>query len=499
MEVRIVKRLVVLAALVAVSMLFALPVAAKDPACATIQSGDIVYPAGHYWAGQPVGKGADDYGFNYTAHRFSGYFVNADFGFWGLPPYEGDCDAYVAANPMAEAMLGPCADPNAYWVLKDLQLDIKWNDDYRSDTDCDGNGWFDRHYGYATYVGSGAWYTNHVSGTYFGEPAKSFSKVVAVPDDAVLAGSMWYTADGREIGYDARRMRHRHGTYVGSGAWRRLLFQGHARPRSLVALIRLSLAPRRPGRRGVLAGEAVMGRHIEVVVHRGLNQRAPENTYASAQRCVDLGLDYVEVDVRTSRDGVLHILHDPTVDRTTDGSGALAGLTADDLARLDAGSWFAPQFAGQRIPRLDEFLRWAKGRIKVYLDVKQAHPAQLLDLLYATDMASHCFLFCEQSDLGETFRALDSEIAIKANVSEPSDLFEARERLGAQIIEIGGRDLSDELVAACQACGHRVMVYTQADDAALFRRIMASGAEMVNLDHAETWLRVLAERERTHD
>jgi glycerophosphoryl diester phosphodiesterase len=236
-----------------------------------------------------------------------------------------------------------------------------------------------------------------------------------------------------------------------------------------------------------------MPRHIEVVVHRGLNQRAPENTLAGARLCAELGLDYVEVDVRTSRDGVFHILHDPTVNRTSDGSGPLAGMSAAEIARLDAGSWFGPAFAGERIPRLDEFLRWAQGRIKVYLDIKQAHPAHLLDLLCATDMARDCFLFCEQPDLAETLRALDSEITLMATVRDASDLIEARERLQAQIAEIEGRDLSDELVTECHARGHRVMVYTQADDPALFRRIMASGADLVNLDQAETWLRVAQE------
>ncbi len=233
-----------------------------------------------------------------------------------------------------------------------------------------------------------------------------------------------------------------------------------------------------------------MAGRIEVVAHRGLNRRAPENTLAAAEACVALGLDYVEVDVRTSRDGVLHILHDPTVDRTTNGHGALAGLTAAGLARLDAGAWFGPAYRGQRIPRLDDLLRWARGRIKVYLDVKQAHPAHLLDLLYATGMAGDCFLYCEQPDLAETLRALDGDITLMATVRDESDLIEARERLGAQIVELDARHMTPELVAACRARGHRVMAYTQADDAALFRRIIACGAELVNLDHPETWLQV---------
>lgn len=214
-EVRTVKRLITLATLIAVFLLLALPVAADDPTCATIQSDNIVYPAGHYLAGQPVGMGTDAYGFNYTAQRFSGWFVNAQLGFGvqdcnadtgecttvipGLPPYDGDCEGYVAQVPEA-AMYGACDDPDSFWVLQGLQLDIKWNDTYRSRTDCNGNGWFDRHFGSETYMGSGAWYTNHASG-YLGDTFyRTITKYVAVPNDAVLTDGMWHTSDGEEIG-----------------------------------------------------------------------------------------------------------------------------------------------------------------------------------------------------------------------------------------------------------------------------------------------------------
>jgi hypothetical protein len=187
------KRLVTLATLIVVFLLLALPVAADEPTCATIQSGNIVYPEGHYLAGQPVSNGYDAYGFNYTAQRFSGWWVNAFLGFDGLPPYDGDVEGYLAAHPTAAE--------KEYWWAVGLRLDIKWIDAYRSRTDCDGNGWFDRHYGYETYMGSGAWYTNHVNGTMMGMEWRSFSKVAAVPADAILEGGIWYTAGGQEIGY----------------------------------------------------------------------------------------------------------------------------------------------------------------------------------------------------------------------------------------------------------------------------------------------------------
>ena len=87
---------------------------------------------------------------------------------------------------------------------------------------------------------------------------------------------------------------------------------------------------------------------IEIVVHRGANALAPENTWPSAEAALQYGATWIEVDVRTSKDGVLFNLHDETLDRTTNGKGQLSDMLSVDVRKLDAGSWFAPQFAGLR-------------------------------------------------------------------------------------------------------------------------------------------------------
>ena len=89
-----------------------------------------------------------------------------------------------------------------------------------------------------------------------------------------------------------------------------------------------------------------------VVAHRGYSSVAPENTLAAVASGWRSGADWVEIDVATSADGEPYVLHDNTVDRTTDGTGALPALTAPYLDELDAGSWFSPAFAGQVLPRM---------------------------------------------------------------------------------------------------------------------------------------------------
>ena len=104
--------------------------------------------------------------------------------------------------------------------------------------------------------------------------------------------------------------------------------------------------------------------------HRGASARAPENTLAAFREAVRLGADAVECDVHLSRDGVPVILHDDTVDRTTDGRGAVARLTLAEIRRLDAGAWFASRFRGERVPTLEETLDFARGRCGLNLEIK---------------------------------------------------------------------------------------------------------------------------------
>lgn len=95
--------------------------------------------------------------------------------------------------------------------------------------------------------------------------------------------------------------------------------------------------------------------------HRGANAVAPENTFAGFEAARMAGVDYVETDVRAAADGTLVLIHDDDLGRTTDGSGAVADRRPDELAGLDAGGWFGPRFAGERIPTLGRFLAWIEG------------------------------------------------------------------------------------------------------------------------------------------
>lgn len=110
-----------------------------------------------------------------------------------------------------------------------------------------------------------------------------------------------------------------------------------------------------------------------VVPHRGLLRHAPENTLANFRACLELRLGF-EFDVERTKDGHLVCIHDTTVDRTTNGKGKVAELTLDEIRRLDAGSWFDPAFAGEKVTTVDEVLalvaEYRQHNVLIAVDMK---------------------------------------------------------------------------------------------------------------------------------
>lgn len=121
----------------------------------------------------------------------------------------------------------------------------------------------------------------------------------------------------------------------------------------------------------VMGGLRAPGEPAFIAGHRGDRASAPENTMAAFESAFASSLEFVELDVQLTRDGHPVIIHDPTVDRTTNGTGAVADLTLEELRKLDAGAWYDPAFAGAQVPTLAEFLdAFAGTRKKALIEFK---------------------------------------------------------------------------------------------------------------------------------
>jgi glycerophosphoryl diester phosphodiesterase len=141
-----------------------------------------------------------------------------------------------------------------------------------------------------------------------------------------------------------------------------------------------------------------------IVAHRGLLRHAPEDTLANFRACLELRLGF-EFDVQRTKDGALVCIHDNTVDRTTNGSGEVAKMMLAEIRRLDAGSWFGPKFAGEKVPTVEE--------VFALLGQHREH-----DVLVAVDLKAENV---EQDvvRLAEKYDVLDRLLFIGRTISEP--------------------------------------------------------------------------------
>ncbi|HAH05350.1 MAG TPA: hydrolase [Elusimicrobia bacterium] len=209
--------------------------------------------------------------------------------------------------------------------------------------------------------------------------------------------------------------------------------------------------------------EKPLSRRVGVVGHRGDNCCAPENTLAAIRQAFDKGAEYVEVDVRRTANGDLVLLHDETVDRTTDGRGRVADLTLWELKALDAGSWHSPKFAGEKIPTLAEALLAAKGRGKLILDVKALDVGQdIRRALSEAGVGPDAILPVMNVDaraLADFRKHLGGAVLLWGEAPDPSAL-DALKASGVGGFEVPFWTVKPPFLEAARARGMPVIVYT---------------------------------------
>tara|TARA_B110000438_G_scaffold261674_1_gene272511 strand:- start:1141 stop:2037 length:897 start_codon:yes stop_codon:yes gene_type:complete len=121
--------------------------------------------------------------------------------------------------------------------------------------------------------------------------------------------------------------------------------------------------------------ENIQQKDFKIIAHKGASGIAPENTLASFQAALDIGVDIIELDVRQTKDEEIIVFHDQFLDRTTNGMGNVHEYTLEQLKQLDAGSWFSSKFSDQKIPTLKEVLDLVDGRCQVLIEIKHMdHP-----------------------------------------------------------------------------------------------------------------------------
>ncbi len=197
---------------------------------------------------------------------------------------------------------------------------------------------------------------------------------------------------------------------------------------------------------------------FEAVGHRGAPMAAPENTLLSFKRAVDLGVDWIEFDLRESKDGVLVVIHDETVDRTTNGKGKVSEMTFEQLQRLDAGD-------GQKIPSLQQVIDFARGKVKMDMEIKvKGIEEDVLDAILRNGLAGKCMVSSFIYGSIKTVHEINSSVPTAAIMSKlPEDIEKCLDTLfddvNTRIMMISKKIASEPFVTEIRRRGFTVGIW----------------------------------------
>lgn len=212
-----------------------------------------------------------------------------------------------------------------------------------------------------------------------------------------------------------------------------------------------------------------------VIGHRGAAGLAPENTLASFRAAADLGVEMVEFDVRLTADFQPVVFHDDTLERTTDGNGAVALRSLAELKRLDAGSWFAPRFGGERIASLDEVLLLClRLGLGVNMEIKPDSGREVETARLALERAAALWPGAGRAPLVSSF--VGACLAVARDLAPswprgllvkgvPEDWRDTVALYGCSTVHADHRHLDPAPVAAITQAGYCVLAYTVNDRA----------------------------------
>jgi glycerophosphoryl diester phosphodiesterase len=244
--------------------------------------------------------------------------------------------------------------------------------------------------------------------------------------------------------------------------------------------------------RGVLPKGLRKPKHgdVYVVAHRGVHDSIPENTMAAYRKAIELNCDFIEVDIRTTRDGHLVSIHDATIDRYSiqGEKGKVVDLTLDQLRGIDIGSRVDPKWSDERVPTLEEILQLCRGRIGIYLDIKSASLQDVLKLVRKYEMESDTLWYMPASQV-EELRGLSSLVWPMPDPGPEKclpDLF-AKQQL--KVVASMAKYFSPSF--ARQVHEHDAIVIVDEKDPTSWNALLNAGADGIQTDHPEKLIRFL--------
>ncbi|ETT36878.1 glycerophosphoryl diester phosphodiesterase [Paenibacillus sp. FSL R5-192] len=222
------------------------------------------------------------------------------------------------------------------------------------------------------------------------------------------------------------------------------------------------------------------------VAHRGFSSIAPENTMAAFLMAIERPeVQWMELDVQLSRDGVPVVIHDFTVDRTTNGKGLVRETDWADLQRLDAGAWKNKSYKGERIPALSELLDRSCGRVRLNIELKTQGdmypglPAAVIHEVRKRHMQNDVVITSFEPAALIEVKKLAPEIQTGLIIdARPGDLLTALRQMNCTFLSIGYTNVDKSLMNEMRSAGIRVMAWT-VDDKTIMKKLAAVDPELM--------------------
>ncbi len=228
---------------------------------------------------------------------------------------------------------------------------------------------------------------------------------------------------------------------------------------------------------------------VGVAVHRAANEFAPENTLAAMRIALDLEVDYIEMDVRQTKDGKSMILHDGNLDRTTNGNGPLKDLNFNEARSLSAGKWFDPFFAEEKIPTLEESCallaehnKKARHKTYFYVDCKEINAKVLIDCLAKYNLLEGSVFYINEAKQIDQIRALAPKAKILPGLRSGKDFNKMADILHPYALDISWKDISKELIDHAHAKGVKIFSDGFGEDmnVASYQKAIQSGIDVIS-------------------
>ena len=236
-----------------------------------------------------------------------------------------------------------------------------------------------------------------------------------------------------------------------------------------------------------------------VVAHRGVHNEIPENTLAAYKKAIDLGCDFVEIDVRKTKDGKFVSVHNATIDAYVEGiSGKVSDFTLAELKQMNIGKRVGPSWENERIPTFEEILQLCRGQIGIYLDLKENLVPELVEIIKKYEMEGDIIWYIPASFM-EPILAVKSNCPTCLPMPDPGpkeNISKVVMEVRPQVIATDMGELSEEYMKIARENNVKVIADERHGNIEEWTKMLGWGTDGIQTDQPEALIRFLKEREK---